>query len=111
MFRILQESLVNVHRHSHSTSVDIRLRLNAGEVTLEVRDYGQGMSAESLERFRAGKGGGVGLRGMQARIGELGGRFDIQSEKNGTVVRVTAPLPEEVKKTVAPSGKLFVAAS
>ena len=47
LFRILQESLVNVHRHSHSKSVDIRLQLNAGEVTLEVRDYGQGMSAES----------------------------------------------------------------
>ena len=111
LFRILQESLVNVHRHSHSKSVDIRLQRNAGEVTLEVRDYGQGMFAESLERFRAGKGGGVGLRGMQARVGELGGRFDIQSDKNGTVIRVTAPLPEEVKKTVAASGKLSVAAS
>ncbi len=104
LFRILQESLVNVHRHSHSKSVDIRLQRNAGEVTLEVRDYGQGMSAESLERFRAGKGGGVGLRGMQARIGELGGRLDIQSDKNGTVIRVTAPLPEEVKKMVAALG-------
>jgi PAS domain S-box-containing protein len=106
LFRILQESLVNVHRHSHSTSVDIQLRLS-GEVTLEVRDHGQGMPAESLKRFRANMAGrSVGLRGMETRVSELGGRFDIQSDKRGTLIRVTVPLPEEVKKTVAACGKL-----
>lgn len=106
LFRILQESLVNVHRHSHSESVDIQLQLSAGEVTLEVRDHGQGMPAELLDRFRANMAGrSVGLRGMQARVSELGGRFDIQSDKNGTLIRVTAPLSDdEAKKSVAVGG-------
>jgi PAS domain S-box-containing protein len=96
LFRILQESLVNVHRHSHCKSVDVKLELGTDEIALEVRDYGEGMPSELLERFRAAGGGrGVGLRSMRERISELGGRFEIQSDKTGTLIRVTAP----VKKT------------
>jgi signal transduction histidine kinase len=77
---------VNVHRHSHSKSVDVKLELGTNEIALEVRDYGEGMPAELLERFRAARGGrGVGLRSMRERIGELGGHFEIQSDKNGTL--------------------------
>jgi two-component system CheB/CheR fusion protein len=92
LFRILQESLTNIHRHSQSRSADIRLKLDAGKITLEVTDYGQGMPPELIERFRSNDGGGVGLRSMRERISELGGRFEIQSDKNGTRIRVTAPL-------------------
>src|SRR2546423_4667786 len=59
LFRILQESLTNIHRHAHSSSVDIRLELREGEVVLQVKDYGRGFSAEVLEQFRSGGGGGV----------------------------------------------------
>lgn len=95
LFRILQEALVNVHRHSHSDSVDIQLEFTAGEVTLQIRDHGQGMPPDLLERFRAKDklGGGVGLRSMSGRIRELGGSFEIESDKEGTLIRVTAPIP------------------
>jgi signal transduction histidine kinase len=92
LFRILQESLTNIHRHAHSQSVDIQLELDAEFVTLKVKDYGQGMSSDLLERFTSdGGGGGVGLRSMRERISELGGKFEIQSDKNGTQIKVTAP--------------------
>ncbi|HEU5400271.1 MAG TPA: PAS domain S-box protein [Terriglobales bacterium] len=95
LFRILQESLVNVHRHSQSKSVDIHLELNANEVILEIIDHGEGMPPESLERFRAKDklGSGVGLRSMSGRIRELGGSFEIESDKEGTLIRVAAPIP------------------
>jgi len=39
LFRVLQESLTNVHRHSGSFEVDVRLRREGPVVILEVRDY------------------------------------------------------------------------
>lgn len=106
LFRILQESLTNIHRHSHSQSVDIQLELGAEHITLQVKDYGAGISAELLERFRAnGTGVGLGLRSMRERISELGGRFEIQSDKNGTLLKVTAPLSDPAKKSVVAGAK------
>jgi signal transduction histidine kinase len=101
LFRILQESLVNVHRHSHSVSVDIQLKFSTNELILEVRDHGQGMPSELLERVKSNNrlGGGVGLRSMSGRIRELGGVFEIESDKNGTLIRVTAPVPEPITKS------------
>lgn len=101
LFRILQESLVNVHRHSHSRSVDVQLEFDFNGVTLEIRDHGRGMPSELLERFKSkdGLGGGVGLRSMSGRIIELGGNFEIQSDKKGTLIRVTAPIPESSAKS------------
>jgi signal transduction histidine kinase len=96
LFRVLQESLVNVHRHSHSESVDIQLNFTASDLILEVRDHGQGIPPELLERVKSKSklGGGVGLSSMGERIKELGGAFEIESGSSGTLIRVTAPVPE-----------------
>jgi signal transduction histidine kinase len=37
---------------------------------------------------------------MRERINELGGRFEIQSDKDGTLIRVTARLSDAAKKSV-----------
>ncbi len=93
LFRVLQESLTNVHRHAKSPSVDIQVALDAGEVALEVRDYGKGMAPELLERFRARReGAGIGLNSIRERIIEVGGKFEIQSGEGGTLIRVGIPL-------------------
>jgi signal transduction histidine kinase len=100
LFRILQESLVNVHRHAHSQSVDVQLEFSAQHVILEIRDHGHGMPPELLASFKSKDrlGGGVGLRSMSGRIRELGGSFEIESDKTGTLIRVTAPVPESSTK-------------
>lgn len=97
LFRILQESLTNVHRHARTQSVNVQLQVCDSEVTLEVRDHGKGMPRELLERFRTNGGGGLGLNSMRERISELGGRFEIQSDTNGTLVRVAIPLSKIAK--------------
>jgi two-component system NarL family sensor kinase len=43
LFRILQESLTNVHRHSGSPTVEIDVEVEADTVTLAVKDAGQGI--------------------------------------------------------------------
>jgi len=94
LFRILQESLTNIHRHAHSPSVDIKLEVSPHEVLLEVRDYGKGFPAGLLEQFRSNAGTGVGLRSMHERVSEVGGRFEIESDSSGTLVQVMVPLSE-----------------
>jgi signal transduction histidine kinase len=92
LFRVLQESLTNVHRHSDSPAVDVRLKIDAERVVLKIRDYGRGMPRHVLQRFQeAGTGVGVGLAGMHERISELGGRLEISPADPGTVVTVSMP--------------------
>ena len=101
LFRILQESLTNIHRHAHSPSVDIVLDVSADEVLLEVKDCGQGFPADRLEQFRSGTGGGVGLRSMHERVSEVGGRFEIESDSRGVLIRVILPLSEQSAKSAS----------
>ena len=105
LFRVLQESLTNVHRHSDSPAVDIRLKLDAERVILKIRDYGHGMPQPVLQRFQeAGTGVGVGLAGMQERISELGGHLEISAANPGTVVTVSMPVSKR-EDTLASSAK------
>jgi PAS domain S-box-containing protein len=93
VYRVLQESLTNVLRHSGSKVVEISLGNSEVEIFLEVKDRGRGIPQDVLKRFReTGSRVGVGLAGMRERIAEIGGRFDITSDAQGTVVRLTVPL-------------------
>jgi signal transduction histidine kinase len=95
LFRVLQESLTNVHRHSRSQKADVSLRLSEDQVVLRVRDYGKGIPADVLGRFRRhGAPGGVGLAGMRERIHELGGELEMDSDSHGTQVVATLPRRE-----------------
>jgi two-component system NarL family sensor kinase len=88
LYRILQESLTNVHRHSGSPSAMVRLFLSGGEVRLEVSDKGKGMPPSREEAAGQDWIGtfGVGLRGMNERIRQLGGKLDLLSGPEGTTI-------------------------
>jgi signal transduction histidine kinase len=93
LFRVLQESLTNIHRHSKSLRAEVSLHSSPANVILQVRDYGKGMPREMLANFLiAGTNVGVGLAGMRERVREQGGRFDIRSDKTGTTITVTMPV-------------------
>jgi signal transduction histidine kinase len=95
LFRVLQESLTNVHRHSRSRKADVSVRLSEDKVVLRVRDYGKGIPQDVLDRFRRnGAHGGVGLAGMRERIHELGGQLEMNSDSRGTQVVATLPRSE-----------------
>jgi signal transduction histidine kinase len=93
LFRVLQESLTNIHRHSKSLRAEVSLHSTAANVILRVRDYGKGIPRQTLANFLStGTDVGVGLAGMRERVREQGGRFDIQSDKTGTTITVTMPI-------------------
>ncbi len=90
LFRVLQESLTNIHRHSGSSRAEIRAGIDGKEVSLEVRDYGQGISQEILQNFRAsGNGMGLGLAGIRERLREVDGKVELSSTTEGTILRVS----------------------
>lgn len=92
LFRVLQESLTNVHRHSGTSEVDVRFWRAAQTVILEVRDYGRGVPKELLRRLGSARSSGVGLAGMRERVNELKGDLEIASADPGTRLRAIVPL-------------------
>ena len=96
LFRILQESLTNVHRHSRAPSAEIKVEADAEQTMIEIIDHGCGMPTPVLEHVRGdGNRLGVGLAGMRERVHELGGEFEVTSSHHGTTVRAHIPLREE----------------
>jgi signal transduction histidine kinase len=92
LFRVVQESLTNIHRHSESHSANIRLTKEGEQVLVQVKDRGRGMLLESS----ADSGGtiktlGVGILGMRERLRQLGGRLEIESCYGGTTVTAIVP--------------------
>jgi signal transduction histidine kinase len=105
LFRVLQESLTNVHRHSTSRRADVSIRLSSDKIVLRVRDYGRGIPTDVLNRFRSNSAhGGVGLAGMRERIHELGGQLEMDSDSHGT--EVVATLPRAARRS---SAEIFAA--
>jgi signal transduction histidine kinase len=92
LFRILQESLTNVHRHSGSPTVEIGIEVDAEIVSLVVRDAGRGIPQHVMEQFRESGTAGIGLAGMRERLADLGGELRVQSDKKGTLLQATIPL-------------------
>lgn len=86
-FRICQEALNNVLRHSEANHVHIELRKDRRRLTLSVEDDGVGFRGNADTRT------GLGLLGIQERIGLLGGTLTIDSKsRKGTRLTVSAPV-------------------
>ena len=95
VFRVLQESLTNVHRHSQSPSAHVRMEIEDGVIVLEIQDRGRGLPKDVLEEAgETSRTLGVGLRGMRERMRQLGGQLEISSSPQGTTVRARVPCKE-----------------
>jgi len=97
LFRIVQESLSNIHRHAHSPTALIRLASTTDAVLLDVQDQGRGLRDDLKQRDGTLVPGalGVGIQGMRERIRQFGGSFDVEFTHTGTTVRVRVPLNED----------------
>jgi PAS domain S-box-containing protein len=104
LFRVLQESLTNIHRHSGSNRATIRAGMEGETVYLEIRDYGHGIPEKTLESFRiTGNGVGVGLTGIRERLREVDGKLDISSSTDGTILRISLLVSNMRKPDHAPA--------
>lgn len=89
LMRIVQEALTNVYRHAKATRAVIAIRPKGKQFSLEISDNGQGMSALHGTPLLSG----TGLRIMDARLREMGGRLKIlsTSRQPGLTLRATFP--------------------
>jgi two-component system NarL family sensor kinase len=88
LFRVLQESLTNIHRHSRGQLAKIQLHVEDETATLSVEDNGKGFISNNGVAQKAG----VGVASMRERVRELGGELRVLSGPNGTKVEAMVPL-------------------
>jgi PAS domain S-box-containing protein len=96
VFRLVQESLTNIHRHSGSKSASIQIARDGEAVSIEVEDQGKGMSREKLAEIQS-RGAGVGIRGMHERVRQFRGNMQIESSGSGTRILVSIPIPGDAQ--------------
>jgi signal transduction histidine kinase len=86
-YRVVQEALTNVLKHAPGASVEVRLRYEPHQVTVSVRDDGEGVIPD-----RVRTGSGHGLLGMRERAGLYGGEIDIgPQDQGGFAVQLILP--------------------
>ncbi|MFP4053406.1 MAG: PAS domain S-box protein [Phycisphaerae bacterium] len=86
LFRVAQEAIRNAVTHSGTETIDVSLECTDRELVLEIGDYGGGFDPS------AASGTSLGLGTMRERAESIGGRLKIDSDADGTSVRVTVPL-------------------
>lgn len=90
VFRIVQESLVNVAKHARASTTSVAIERTAGEIVLSVRDDGRGFDTAAPR-----PPGSLGLMGLRERTQLLNGTIAITSVPgSGTQVEVRIPLPD-----------------
>jgi len=91
LFRIYQQSIMNIVRHANASEVFVGLNMDGDTVSLEVRDNGKGFIVPEkwVSLVRAGH---YGLAGTSERVHALGGEFTVNSSiGGGTQIVVKIP--------------------
>jgi signal transduction histidine kinase len=97
VYRLVQEALTNTAKHADATTVQVEVIVSDGQVTVEVRDNGAGFDVSVITE-------GFGLAGMRERVYLAGGTLEIESSKEGTLLRATLPA-RYADRTSNPSGR------
>lgn len=103
IFRVVQESLSNVHRHSGSKTAQVQVGRDAQKVTLQICDQGRGLAGNRRAKKSGPAVPGVGIQGMRERVRQLNGHFEMESRAGSTIVRAAIPVPAE---EIASAGKV-----
>ena len=88
IFRIVQESLVNIVRHAHASEIRVVLDLNAESISILIEDNGIGIQPGDRSKTKS-----FGLKGIKQRIDAFGGELQIDSgHGKGTRLSIHMPL-------------------
>lgn len=95
IYRVIQEALTNCARHSGASQIVIALVDREARLEILIKDDGVGMDAGVRAE-------GLGIRGMEERVLELDGRFDVQSTVGkGTTIRINLPMTRKAGAVAA----------
>jgi len=75
VYRIIQELIQNIRKHAKATTALVQMNFHDdGGVDITVEDDGVGMDVSTAKKTN-----GMGLKNIQQRVKQLGGRIDINS--------------------------------
>jgi signal transduction histidine kinase len=94
-YRVVQEALNNVLQHARAAQAWVAVRFEERQLSLSVRDDGQGFEAPDLPDALA-RQGHFGLMGIQERALLYGGQLTIRSEL-GVGTELTVRLPYDTQ--------------
>ncbi|MFC1936305.1 HAMP domain-containing protein [Chloroflexota bacterium] len=95
LYRIAQESMVNIVRHSEAEKVDIGLMIDPAIVVYRVKDNGIGF--DTANAMDSDSYGILGLRSMQERVNMMKGRWNLETAPGeGVLIEVQLPLMTEI---------------
>ncbi|MER6171808.1 sensor histidine kinase [Streptosporangium sp. NPDC001681] len=99
LVRAVQEGLANVRRHADARSAAVSIAYQDGSVLLKVRDDGCGFDPSGAQ--------GYGLRGMRARVEQVGGALAVTGLRGeGASLEVLIPTDRPGIRTDAPTDRL-----
>ena len=88
VFRIFQELLTNIMRHAQANEVVVKLKAGNGDLILQVRDDGRGITDAEINDPKS-----FGLLGIRERLYPFGGQVAFQGRPGlGTLVTVRLPM-------------------
>jgi signal transduction histidine kinase len=91
VFRIVQESLVNVAKHAKAQRVEVRVERDAAQLVLCVQDDGAGFQVTQGRKLHS-----LGLAGLRERAQLLKGAASVVSSPGkGTKVEARIPVPAD----------------
>jgi signal transduction histidine kinase len=95
LFRVAQESIINISKHAEAHNVLVSVTFGESGIGMAIEDDGKGFDMQKeLEPAKKGERKGLGLLGMEERIGLLDGKLTIRSEPGkGTRIDVHVPIP------------------
>ena len=92
LFRVGQEAINNIARHSGARNVRMKFDNQNGALKIDITDDGIGFDLSEVEHS-PDRQRGLGLAGMQERVGLLGGHITVLSTPGlGTQVSICVPM-------------------
>lgn len=97
LYRAVQELVGNALSHAQAPRIQVELALGGDQVSLRVRDDGQGFDVSEVLNRAPGRGT-WGLIGLRERVALLGGEVEIESQPGaGTQVSLQVPTNFEIE--------------
>jgi PAS domain S-box-containing protein len=92
----LRELLINAAKHARAESVQVIINRAGDNIEIVLHDNGIGFDTSGLDRTKVIKTPGFGLFSISERLGQMGGRLEINSRiGEGTKITLLAPLEQK----------------
>ncbi|MEJ5188101.1 MAG: sensor histidine kinase [Breznakiellaceae bacterium] len=98
IYRLIQEGLTNAFKHGKATEVFISFWVAEGNITVRIRDNGQGDTSTYSQGIEpTNKRTGIGLAGLREEVEQRGGCFNAGPVPGGFLLEATIPIQKDNK--------------